>query len=124
MYHQQPKLLFLLLDTALAYPLVHGWLDANNKCAPWSCHLNTLANWPIRACTAQHIEWLQTAGAANRSWVFFGLLLSTDYSCIRIAAAADLKPEIAETSLRKLLALSELLSDSIELSRWQRGGRQ
>jgi uncharacterized protein YciI len=83
-----------------------------------------LANWPIRSCTAKQIEQLQTAGLANRSWVFLGLLLSTDDKCIGIAAAADLKPEAAESSLRELLELSELYSDSIELSRWQRGGRQ
>jgi uncharacterized protein len=83
-----------------------------------------LANWPIRSCTAQQIERLQTAGAANRSWVFLGLLLSADDKCTGIAAAADLKPEEAEGRLRELLELSELHSDSIELSRWQRGGRQ
>jgi uncharacterized protein len=83
-----------------------------------------LANWPIRSCTAKQIERLQTAGSANRSWVFLGLLLSTDDQCTGIAAAADLKPEAAESRLRELLEFSELYSDSIELSRWQRGGRQ
>jgi hypothetical protein len=51
------------------------------------------------------------------------LLLSTDDKCTGIAAAADLKPEVAESRLRELLELSELYSDLIELSRWQRGGR-
>jgi uncharacterized protein YciI len=83
-----------------------------------------LANWPLRSCTAKQIERLQTAGSANNSWVFLGLLLSTDGKCTGIAAAADLKPEVAESKLRELLELGELYSDSIELSRWQRGGRQ
>jgi uncharacterized protein YciI len=82
------------------------------------------ANWPIRPCTAKQIERLQTAGSADKSWVFLGLLLSTDDKCTGIAAAADLKTEDAESRLRELLELSELYSDSIELSRWQRGGRQ
>ena len=82
-----------------------------------------LASWPIRSCTATQIERLQTAGSANQGWVFLGLLLSTDGNCTGIAAAADLTPEVAETRLRQLLELSGLYSDSIELSRWRRGGR-
>jgi hypothetical protein len=83
-----------------------------------------LANWPLRSCTAKQIERLQMMGEADRSWVFLGLLLSTDDKCTGIAAAADLRPEAAESRLHELLELSELHSDSIELSRWQRGGRQ
>jgi hypothetical protein len=82
-----------------------------------------LANWPTRSCTAKQIERLQTAGSANKSWVFLGLLLSTADKCTGIVAAADLKPEVADRMLRELLELSELYPDSIEFSRWQRGGR-
>lgn len=83
-----------------------------------------LADWPVRSCSAKQIERLQRAGAANKSWVFLGLLLSSEDECSGIAAAADLKPDVAESKLRELLESSELYSDSIELSRWRRGGRQ
>ena len=91
--------------------------------APHEYSTFMVANWPIRSCTAKQIERLQTAGSANKSWVFLGLLLSTNGNCTGIAAAADLKPEVAESRIRELLELSELYSDSIELSRWRRGGR-
>jgi uncharacterized protein YciI len=83
-----------------------------------------LADLPVSSCSAQQFERLQTAAASNTSWVFLGLLLSPDGSCTGIAAAVDLKPEAAENALRELLERGELHAVSIELSRWQRGGRQ
>lgn len=82
-----------------------------------------LANWPVRSCTAEQIERLETAGSADESWVVLGLLLSANGKCCGIAAAADLEPEVAERRLRELLELSELDADSMEPSRWRRGGR-
>jgi uncharacterized protein YciI len=83
-----------------------------------------LADWPIRSCSAKQIERLRAAGSGNRSWVFLGLLLSSEDKSTGIAAVADLKLDVAESNLRELLESSELYSDSIELSRWRRGGRQ
>jgi hypothetical protein len=83
-----------------------------------------VANWQNRSCTTKQIEQLQAAASTNKRWVFLGLLLSPDGSCIGIAAAADLRPETAESALRGLLERGELPAVSIKLSRWRRGGRQ
>jgi predicted nucleic acid-binding protein len=80
------------------------------------------AHWRIRSCTTKQIERLQLASSANKSWVFLGLLLTAESQYIGIAAAADLKPQVAEDTLRELLDLSELRTDSIEIqplaARW------
>lgn len=82
-----------------------------------------LANWSVRPCPANQIALLQTVGWGNKSWVFLGLLLATEDGCTGMVAAVDLKPEVAVGRLRELLALSQLDADSIEWSRWRRGGR-
>lgn len=82
------------------------------------------ASWPACACDAKRMERLRLAASSNDKWVFCGLLQSADSGFIGLAAAADLRPEAAESALRDLLDLGEFRADRLELTRWQRGGRQ
>lgn len=75
--------------------------------------------WPVPA-----LQRLQAAAAASASWVFLGLLRSAHDRCTGIAAAADLSFEAAERALRALLECGGMRAVSVELNRWQRGGRQ
>jgi uncharacterized protein len=98
------------------------WEQAPSTPAEYSSLL--IANWPAQSCSAQQVGRLRAAATADKNWVFSGLILSTEGKCIGMVAAADLQPDAAENSLRKLLELIQLSPALIERSRWRRGGRQ
>lgn len=82
-----------------------------------------LASWPKRSLTFVQIELLRAKALTNAHWVFIGLMYSAEGEYIGITAAADLKPETAESALRDMLRSCEVQPISIETSRWRRGGR-